>query len=149
MARILRTGGTCAITTWKVLGWVPDVRAAMATIEDAPLWPDMQTFLNMMGDGNPWNDPSYVKQQLEVLGFKDVKIEIIPHYASYPSASEYAEIFSAMGTQFAAKIWTDSDNVKFGPRIKPALLNYMTGKYGEGNEIKQEMVAIMATGIKA
>jgi len=149
ISRILRPGGICAFSTWKATGYMPDIRAAVATIPGAPPFPKHDDFMTIMNRGALWHHPSYVEQQLAAHGFKDVKVEVMTSLPSIDSPAAYAELFSRTTMGFMAPlIWSNEDREKYADLVKPALLEYMTKKYGEGLRIEWEMTAIVATGRK-
>ena len=147
--RILRPEGICAFSTWQTVGWIPDVRAALATIPGAPPFPDDETFMSTLSRGAPWHRPAYVEEQLAVHGFKDDKVEVMTSLPSVDNPAVYAEMFSRMIVGFMASlIWSNEDREKYADSVKPALLGYMTKKYGEGQRIEWDMAAIVATARK-
>jgi len=145
--RILKPGGVCGISTWESVGWYTDFRAAMATIEGAPALPDDKTFIAATGKG-AWNQPLYVKEQLEARGFQTVEVNKASGFPRMDSPAEYTEGFLSMVPFMVSKFWSSEELERLRPMIKPAMLKYMTEKYGEGKEFEFEMKAIIATGRK-
>jgi len=137
----------CALSTWETIGWVPDVRAALATITGAPPFPDAETFRGTMGKGQ-WHLPEFVEQQLATHGFEEIEVEVVPSSSFIESAAFYAEQYSEMMVQLTTRFWNDEDRDKYGGLVKPALLKYLTEKYGEGKPFEMKMVAIIATARK-
>jgi hypothetical protein len=135
------------MTTWHTLGWVADVRAGFGTIPGAPPFPDADTFLKAMNTGE-WYNTEFVQQQLATHGFEDVKVEIVPTTTHIESAAVYVEQYLPMYLQFTAKFWSDEDREKYSGSAGPALLKYMTEKYGEGKAFELKMVAIVSTARK-
>lgn len=146
--RILRPGGICAFSTWKTAGWVPDVVAALATIPGAPPFPDTEKLMIGVNHGALWHHPSYVEQQLPAHGFEDAKVVTITSLASVDSPATYVEMFWRILTGMIYIFWSNEDREKYTGLAKPALLKYMTEKYGEGQRIEWEMTAILATARK-
>lgn len=126
-----------------------DIRAAVATIPGAPPFPEHDDFMKTMNRGALWHRPSYVEQQLAAHGFEDVKVEVMTSLPSIDSPAAYAELFSRVIVGFMAPlIWSNEDREKYADLVKPALLEYTTEKYGEGQRIEWEVTAIVATGRK-
>jgi hypothetical protein len=68
---------------------------------------------------------------------------------SVDNLAMYTEMFSRMIVGFMASlIWGNEDREKYAHSVKPALLEYVTEKHGEGQRIEWDMVAIVATARK-
>jgi hypothetical protein len=146
--RILKSGGRCGISTWDTIGWLPSVRDAIATIPGAPSFPDDETFLTSMGDGKPWNRAEYVKENLQALGFEDIKVEVMREASLIDNATAFAEQFSTILAQFTSKFWSTEECDRCGGEVKPALVKYMSEKYPDDQPFELTMVAILASGRK-
>jgi len=146
--RILQPGGICAFTSWKTIGWIPDTRNAIATIEGAPPFPDTITFLHAMGKGD-WFDPSYVESTMKRRGFESIELNTVRNEPSMGTPEVAAKAFSGMLGQMliGSKTWTKDDLEKYGPSLAPAMTKYQREKNGE-KEVAFEMVAIIATARK-
>jgi len=143
--RILKSGGSCGLTTWHTAGWIPDVRESLATITGPPSLPDDIALLSSVGDGKPWYRAEYVKQKLEDHGFQDVKVEIVP--MSFPEDTmAFVAQLSTLPKYFTSKFWSDEDQAEFGGEVMPAIMKYMMGKYGKDFELT--MIAIVASAHK-
>jgi len=148
IARILRHGGVCAFSTWQKAGWGPDVQAVLATIPGAPPFPDAEVIMMALSGGARWHDPLFVEQRLAAHGFEDIDVGVVASLASVDDAAAYAELFTPMLARLASVVWSGEDCERYCGLMKPALLKYMTEKYGEGRRIEWEMVAIIATARK-
>ncbi|KIM89194.1 hypothetical protein PILCRDRAFT_813107 [Piloderma croceum F 1598] len=116
---------------------MPDIRAAVSTIPGAPPFPETDDFTTIMNLGAPSHHPSYVEQQLAAHSFKDIKVKAMTSLPSIDSPAAYAELFLRMMVGFMAPlIWSNEDCEKYADLVKPALLEYMTKKYGEGQHIE-------------
>lgn len=144
---MLKPGGICAWSTWENNGWIEDIRAAFATLPGPPPFPDTKTFMESWGKGE-WYRTAYVEEQLVAHGFVDVKVESVPNTSTFGSPAEFCEVFSLMTGLITSKYWSAEERESCGGLIKPALLKYMTGKYGEGKPIDTHWVAILATARK-
>jgi hypothetical protein len=146
--RILKPGGACGITTWDTIGWIPDVRLALATISGAPPLPDDETIMGSMGDHKPWHQAGYVKQKLEDHGFGDVKVEVVPNASPIEDLTVFLEQLSGMVGHFTTKFWSEGDRARYGGEIKVALTKHMTEKYPDGQVFELTMIAIIASARK-
>ncbi|KAF1978727.1 S-adenosyl-L-methionine-dependent methyltransferase [Bimuria novae-zelandiae CBS 107.79] len=74
--RILGPGGFIAVSTWAALPWYVFVERAVARLPSGRKveLPPAETFRSKLTRGNPWHEESYVKEQLEQAGFKDVGV---------------------------------------------------------------------------
>jgi len=145
--RMLKPGGICALSTWDTIGWIGDVRAAFATIPGAPPFPDVESWLASWGEG-AWHRATYVEQQLTAHGFVNVRVEIVPDTVTIPSPEQYYEVFSPMVQHIKTKFWSEDECERCGGSIKPALLKYLTDKYGEGRPVETNWAAILTTASK-
>jgi len=47
--RMLRPGGTCALSTWQSVGWILEIRAVIDSIPGAPKLPETEELMASMG----------------------------------------------------------------------------------------------------
>jgi len=146
--RILQPGGVCAFTSWQTIGWIPDIRKVIATIEGAPPLPNTNTFLKSMGKGEWW-DTSYVETALKRWGFEDIVLNTVRNVTTMGKPEAYGQSFSGMLGKMlvGSKTWTQEDFEKYGKLLAPAVTIYYKEKNGE-KEVELEMVAILATARK-
>ncbi|KAF7986407.1 hypothetical protein HWV62_31259 [Athelia sp. TMB] len=146
--RILQPGGICALTSWKTIGWIPDAREAIATIEGAPPFPDTIKFLHSMGKGE-WHETSWVETTLKRLGFENIELNIARNVPSMGTPEAYGKSFSGMLGQMllGSKSWTKDDLEKYGQSLGPAVTKFQKEKIGD-KDVEFEMVAIIATARK-
>ncbi|KAF7986405.1 hypothetical protein HWV62_31127 [Athelia sp. TMB] len=147
--RILQPGGTCGLSTWQSIGWIPDVQAAIATIQGAPPFPDAHAFGAAMIKGD-WHDPSFVEATLKRSGFESVVVNTARHVANMGSPEVHADLFSGMlpNMLLGSKAWTNDDVERYGKLLAPALARYYKDRDGEGKDVEFEMVAVIATAQK-
>jgi hypothetical protein len=137
----------CAFSVWEKLGWVPDFSATVATIPDAPPFPDMETFLSKATTG-PWHHHEFVEQQLVTHGFVDIKVEVVPTSSLVEDSTVFAKAFSAVMVRLLTPhVWSEQDRDRFGGLVEPALAKHLMEKY-KGKPFELEMIAIIATARK-
>lgn len=144
--RILQPSGVCALSTWDTVGWIPDVRAAFATLPGSPTFPDAETFYAAMGKGR-WFEASFVAQKLVALGFVDVKVEVVRRTSQTKDAADFCEAFDSVTHFIMERFWNGEERRRCGPLAKQALLEHLRDKYGNG-VIEMDWAAILATGRK-
>jgi hypothetical protein len=108
------------------------LREGLATIHGAPLLPDAEAFLNAMSDRKPWYSAEYVKQKFEGHGFQYVLTEIMPGLLSVENVTTFVQQLMASTEQYISKFWSEEVHANFSGKIWPALLNFMTEKYPDG-----------------
>lgn len=147
--RILKPNGINALSTWETVAWAPDVEAALRLIPGAPQMPPGQTLFGISGAA-PWNDPSWLEESLREAGFTDIKIEVVKNPCVAESSEEQAgNLVPLLLGMFLKKLWSEEELKKYGPEVKPKLVEYMEEKYGKGKQFTVDMVALVATGRKA
>ncbi|MCJ1468540.1 hypothetical protein MMC07_007169 [Pseudocyphellaria aurata] len=144
--RILQPSGICAFSTWDTVGWIPDVRAAFATLPGSPPFPDPETFHASIGKGR-WYEASFVAQKLAAVGFVDVKVEVVRQTSQTKDATEFCDIFETMLHHIKEQFWSEEERRRCGPLLPGALLTHLKDKYGDG-VIEMHWAAILATGRK-
>lgn len=143
---MLKPGGTCALSSWDTIGWIPIVRAAFTTLPGPPPFPDTETMLSSFGPGS-WHRTKHAEEQLLAHGFVEVNVQIARNTMTMKNAAEFVEAFSMIIPLITSKFWSDQDRERCGGLIDGALMDYLTGKYGEG-PINLDWAAILATGRK-
>ncbi|KAK5453437.1 hypothetical protein LTS15_006622 [Exophiala xenobiotica] len=128
--RMLRPGGTLAMTSWEVVGWMPDVRAAMASDPELPGMPPDDQLRKAFSSGAKWDEEPWVRGFVSEMGFVDVGVE-------------KGVFMLLVNTQ-----WTEEQKEKYRDRAKDVIEKYMADKYGEG-EIQWDWVALMTIAKKA
>jgi hypothetical protein len=123
--------------------------AALSLIPGAPAIPSDETLSSRIGDGLPWHDPSWLEDIMREYGFEGVKTQVMPNPRTVDNAEELVSALAPLLTGlFMKKFWNEEEMGKFGPQVKPKMLEYLNGKYGEGKPFTVEMVAVIASGRK-
>jgi hypothetical protein len=118
-----------SLSTTSSLGFLPDVRAALATIPGCAVLPDDTTFLRSQGKGK-WDSISFVHEQLEEHGFHDIEVETFFDPSTIASAAGFIRTFTPSELQLMKLAWNDDDHNRYGDRLTPALSGYLNSKYG-------------------
>jgi len=142
--RILKSGGILAVTTWKTIGWVDDVKAAFEAA-GLPSIPDRDGALQILNKA-PWDDPSYIKSEFEAAGFTKVQVEVLPKLIT-EETQEFVNGFVPMLMMLLRMFWSEDTIKENAGAIKIALEEYLTGKFGSTYGV--EMVALLTTATKA
>ncbi|KAI1613457.1 S-adenosyl-L-methionine-dependent methyltransferase [Exophiala viscosa] len=145
--RILRPGGTLAMSTWKRVGWFPDVRAALATEADLPEIRVDETLRQLFSPDAQWGDPAFIRQLLPPLSFVDVQTESVPHRSILPANPGIMGLLNGILGQIMTKRWTKEEQDQYGERARTAVERYMKQKYGDG-EIEWDWIAVLTIAKK-
>lgn len=74
LAKLVRPGGTLAVSSWAYLPWFPLLEEAYKGIQDGPEMPTHEQLYAGMMNGQPWQDRAFVKGQLEEVGLQRVEV---------------------------------------------------------------------------
>jgi len=145
--RILRPGGTLAMSTWERVGWFPDVSAALATEADLPEIKVDETLRQLFSPDARWDDAAFIQQLLPPLGLVDVQTEPVPHRSILPANPGIMGLLNGMLGQIMTKSWTIEEQDQYGERARTAVERYMKHKYGDG-EIEWDWIAVLTIAKK-
>ncbi len=148
--RMLRPGGTLAMTSWEKVGWMPDMRAAMASDPELPAMPPDDQLRKAFSstDGAKWDEAPWVQDFVSDIGFVDVRVEKVHHRSSLTNVTEFMGMIQGVFMLLINTQWTEEQKEKYRDRAKNVIEKYMVDKYGEG-EIQWDWVAIMTTAKRA
>jgi ubiquinone/menaquinone biosynthesis C-methylase UbiE len=143
--RVLKSGGTVGITSWKAIAWWPEVAqpAIKQFIPDAPELPSPSGLFPSQG----WSDPNAIPAKLEKAGFIDVQTS---EYKFTPDveADEFAEATAVLVRIGMKRLWSGEDFDKYADQMQSALLKYLQENY-ENGRWSGKMTAIITLGNKA
>jgi hypothetical protein len=149
---VLQSGGVNAFSSWKFLGWVVDVKAALDPIAGHPGCPPPENWLAAMAKKAPedfkWGDPAWIRDTLVQEKYQDVEVNLFTHFTEYPSARKHIEDFWPLLKSMLAGMWGAEVMSKIGEQLQPALIEYFEKKYGVDQPFKHEYISILATGKK-
>jgi hypothetical protein len=146
---MLKPGGTLAISTWMIEGWVPDVRDAVKTLPGQPNWPDSSSEMVAMWARGPWHEPAFVHHKLEAAGFVNCSHTVVTKNIKMRSPRHFVHVFRAFLVGVAGDYWTVKQQKALTPLVHEAVERFLEGKYGVNNEINVERTAIFTSGRKA
>ncbi|OCT48165.1 putative UbiE/COQ5 family methyltransferase [Cladophialophora carrionii] len=147
LLRVLKPGGTLAMSSWKRVGWIDDVQAAIATDPEIPAFPTHDEFRKLMNTGGVWDGPAWIKDTVTQAGFVDVDVKEVPHTSVLDTVEEFARMMVGMVGLVQSRIWTQEQREKFKERADEAVVSYMRQKYQEG-EIRWDWIAFLTTARK-
>lgn len=146
--RMLRPGGTVAMSSWLEVGWFPDIRAAFETDPEIPTLPAHEDLRKAFSPDGMWDDPVWIRNVVEQHGFLDVNVHEVPHTSVLNSFDEFSRLMVGTVGMILASSWTADQQEKYKERAHQAVVKYMKDKYGDG-EIKWDWIAILTTAKKA
>ncbi len=88
LLRLLQPSGTLAMSSWKKVGWIHDVRAAFDSDPEIPAFPTDEEFRNIMNSGGVWDDVDWLRENVAKAGFVDVNVVEVPHTSSLDTVEE-------------------------------------------------------------
>lgn len=148
MYRMLRPGGTVALSTHVKVGWIADVTAAWKTDPELPPFPTTDGLAGMFGKDIEWNDPAWVKETLAKAGFVDVKITPSDLYHSEPNATAtFKMLLPGTVGMIMNNMWTQELRDKYGQRAEDVSCQYIEEKYGDG-DLGWDWTALLITAKK-
>jgi ubiquinone/menaquinone biosynthesis C-methylase UbiE len=147
LLRVLQPGGTLAMSSWKRVGWIDDVKAAFATDPEIPAFPTYDEFSKLMNSGGAWDKPEWINDNATEAGFVDVDAKEVPHTSVLDTVDEFARLMVGMVGLIQQRTWTQEQQEKFKDRANEAVVSYMRQKY-QGGEIKWDWIAIITTARK-
>ncbi|KAK5179878.1 hypothetical protein LTR44_007694 [Exophiala sp. CCFEE 6388] len=145
--RLLRPGGTVAMSTWETLGWYPDVRAALATEPELPKMRVGEKLRELFSPEDRWDDAAFIQELVRSLGFVDVQTESVPQRSRISRNSGIMGMLNGILGQMMTKSWTKEEQEKYSERAKTAVERYMKQKYGE-DEIEWDWIAVLTVAKK-
>ncbi|KIW34159.1 uncharacterized protein PV07_00955 [Cladophialophora immunda] len=145
--RMLHPGGLAAMSTWGDGGWLPDVRAALASDPSLPRGPSAKELLEAFSPDSDWSQPTWIETVLREFGFEDVQIKTVPRTSVLDGMDEFMITVPMTLGNVIDKCWSQGQAKAHGERAKETLVRYVAQKYGSG-EIRWDWVAHLITARK-
>ncbi|KAL8725207.1 MAG: hypothetical protein Q9181_006504 [Wetmoreana brouardii] len=149
--RILKPGGICAFTTWAHVGWVAELRAAIATLPGPPPFPDDLTMMRSWGDGGDWHSANWIRSHLsdsQKYNFIEIDVEAVEKDPEMESPAVFVDTFSVMVPVLLKRFWSEQERKEKGDMVLPALLKHMNERYGEGKPFRMRWIANVVTAVR-
>jgi len=147
MKRVMKAGGAVAFSTWQTAGWMKITRSAVQRIPGAPTLPEDKALFTKIASGNAWDEPSWIRSQLEKHSFEDVDSSILTNHMSV-AIQEYLQVFTGpMARSIISVFWAQEDVDKYFPQLPAAVEEYLKETYGDGN-VEFDMVAVITAAKK-
>ncbi|KUJ18651.1 putative UbiE/COQ5 family methyltransferase [Mollisia scopiformis] len=143
--RVLKPGGTFALSVWYTENWILDVRDAVAQLPGLPNWPQTSLELTNSWAQGPWEDPHYVKSMLHRRGFVDIDVQTKIIMIPLKDAEDFYEVYDAFIEWVADRYWTEGERKRCKPLLRDAVVGFMERKYGRGRPFSIEKVCILGT----
>ncbi|GAD93840.1 UbiE/COQ5 family methyltransferase, putative [Paecilomyces variotii No. 5] len=145
--RILKPGGTIAFSTWKKSGWFADLRDAVAEIPGNLPFPSQQEFLEAIGKGH-WDDEKWIATCLRDHGFEDISVRPAEESVSVDSHDDFIAMLSSMIPLITSRFWNEEQRQTHEKDIAPVMRAYLERKYGKGQLITTDWIAVLSTAKK-
>ncbi|KAF2137679.1 uncharacterized protein K452DRAFT_291496 [Aplosporella prunicola CBS 121167] len=150
--RILRPGGTLALTVWESTGWFEYTAEAVRSLPSPPHFPTWPEFCNAFvseEDTGPrkWHLTSFMVEQIRSHGFEDVQTTRVKSHTRHESAKKYCEVYVPMLKMITATFWNEEQREKYGGLVEAALVKRLEEVFGEG-EIVLDWEATIIVGKK-
>ncbi|KAL1862035.1 hypothetical protein Plec18170_000859 [Paecilomyces lecythidis] len=145
--RILKPGGTIAFSTWKKSGWFSDLRDAIAEIPGNLPFPSQQEFLEAIGKGH-WDDETWIAERLQDHGFEDISVRPVEESVTVDNHDDFITMLSSMTPLITSRFWSEEQKQTHEKDIAPVMRAYLERKYGKGQPIKTDWIAILSTAKK-
>ncbi|KAK0636467.1 hypothetical protein B0T17DRAFT_613194 [Bombardia bombarda] len=141
--RVLKPGGTLALTTWhhRNAGWAADLQAAFASFPfDAPCPVTQQT--TRWGD---WPDVNWVRKALEQRSLERVQVDVFAFLVSVDGAEHFVAGFEGMMDWVMAGSWSEEARKEHGrEEVFGRVRDFLEEKY-EGGAWDQTWIGVVAT----
>lgn len=145
--RMLRSGGTIAMSSWRKIGWVPDIRTAFDSDPEIPKFPSEDELRRIFSPDGGWDDPAWIAETVRAAGFVDVEVREVPHSSVLDGVDEFIRLMVGTVGMVISKTWTAEQQDKFKTRANDAVATYMRRKYGDG-QIQWDWIAILTVAKK-
>ncbi|EGX90509.1 UbiE/COQ5 family methyltransferase, putative [Cordyceps militaris CM01] len=143
--RMVKPGGTVALTVWHKELWSDEVRDALCQLPGYPNWPESSDELINAWAQGPWSNLHYVRSMLHRRGFVDIELQTKSIMIEFNDAEDFYEVYDAFIEWVTDRYWTEEEKKICRPLVRAAIIRFLDGKYGKGKPFAIEKVGIMAT----
>jgi SAM-dependent methyltransferase len=143
--RVIKPGGTFALSVWHTENWSLDVRDAITHLPGLPAWPETSVELTNSWAQGPWENTHYVRSMLHRRGFVDVDVQTKSIQIPLKDAEDFYEVYDAFIEWVTDRYWTEEEKKACKPLLRETVVRHMENKYGRGKPFAIEKVCILAT----
>ncbi|KAL4882494.1 S-adenosyl-L-methionine-dependent methyltransferase [Aspergillus karnatakaensis] len=145
--RILQPGGTLGFTTWVDVPWLLVVRAALDTISPDLRFPTSELFLSSIGSGN-WRSVTWIESQLQERKMIDINVQAHTKTVAIEAAG-FVNMTMMIVPNIIKRAWSEEQVKEYEEKIRPALAEYLEGRFGKDGDVVLQWEAIVATARKS
>lgn len=141
-------GGFVGITTWQKLPWYPMVVKALERLPTPPSHiPTEAELIAMFFAKRPWQDPAYVRKELEDAGFEKVDVVVEEKDADSGTAEQFAD---TMGKplEMIGMFWPEEGRKELVEGAKKEFLNVAREEIGDAGSLTLKFRGIVGSGFK-
>lgn len=128
-------------------GWFADLRDAIATIPGNLPFPSQKEFLEAIGNGH-WDEETWIEACLREHGFENIVVTPIQERITVDNADYFLTTVSSMLPLITSKFWNEEQRQAHEKDIPSVVLKYLEEKYGKGQPIETDWIAILTTAKK-
>ena len=145
---LLQPNGFIGMTTWATLGWYDLIARALSRLPSPPPLIPFAEMQAQIQQENPWHEVSFVRQQLQEAGFKDVDIVREKKKVPCGTPEQFLDAIS-MPLALVSSYWEEGVREQTLEDLKGELRKVVVEEAGgEGREIFMEMEGIVSVGWK-
>ncbi|KAF4634127.1 hypothetical protein G7Y89_g3972 [Cudoniella acicularis] len=124
--------------------WMTYVRDALAHLPGLPYWPQTSGELTGPWAQGPWENPHYVEAMLHRRGFTDINVIALSIHIPLKDADDFYGVYDAFIGWTMERFWTE-ERKKCAPLVRPAIVKYMSERFGKGVPFSIEKICMLAT----
>lgn len=107
-----------------------------------------EEFLNSLGNGEEWHNPSWVEAQLQKRGLEDIRVDSVPKTLATSTPGELMPPLAPIMGHISARFWSEEQREQHAAGLACAVLGYLETKYGADQLIPMNWAAVVATARK-
>lgn len=143
-----KPGGFIGISVWKRLPWYSMVSRAIERLPSPPSYiPTEADIMSMVFAKRPWQDPAYLRKELEDAGFEEVDIIVEDREVETGTAEQFTYTMDKV-LGMVGMFWPEDGRAELVNGVKRELLTVAKEEIGEGGSVKMKFEGIVGTGLK-
>lgn len=143
----LKSGGFVGMTTWAAYPWYTWVEQAVARLPNPPTLVPYATLKAALQQGNAWDEPAFVKQQLEEAGFTNVEIVYEKVRARGGTVEQFMDVM-IMPMNMVASFWEEDKRKDIMAEVMREMKKVVQEASEEG-AVTMDMEGLVGVGWKA